>query len=84
MAEIKLTIPDLQISRVTNAMAARHGWTSGSGLTKAQFAKQHIIEMVMDDVRWFEGQNATESHRVSGDAAGQAAVSSVNSEVLIT
>lgn len=84
MAVISITIPDAHVGRVQDAVATRHGWTVGSGLTKAQFVKKIIIDNLKDDVRYVESQTARETHRVAGDAAAQTAVNLVDSEVTMT
>lgn len=84
MGQVTLSMPDAIDNRVLNAVAARHGWTSGSGLTKLQFLKKHLIDLVKDDVRWFESQTAGDTHRLAGDVAVKAASDAVDAEITIT
>ena len=84
MAVISITVPDAHINRVLDAVTTRRGWTSGSGLTKAQFVKKVLIDLLKDDVRFIEALAAQETHRVAGEAAGQAARDLVDAEVVMT
>lgn len=84
MAIISITIPDAQVSRVLDAVATRHGWLVGSGLTKAQFAKQYLIDVLKADVKFVEGLAAKEVHRLAGNVAEQDAQSSVDSQIPMT
>lgn len=84
MGQVTLSMPDAIDNRVLNAVAARHAWTPGSGLTKLQFFKKHLIDLIIDDVRWFESQSARESHRLAGEAAAKSASDTVDVEVVIT
>lgn len=84
MAVISISLPDAHVNRVLDAVTTRRGWTSGSGLTKAQFVKKVLIDLLKDDVRYIEALAARESHRIAGDAAAQAAEDSVESEVVMT
>lgn len=84
MAVIPLNIPDAVVPRVQDAVTARHGWTPGSGLTKTQFVKKYLIDILKDDVRFMEAQAAQEQHRIAGEAAAQTAIASVEVEVVIT
>lgn len=72
MAQITINIPDAVVSRVLDAMAARHGWTAESGQTKAQFVKSVIIKQLKDAVKSHEGnvavQSATEVTNAAVDA----------------
>lgn len=60
MASITITIPDAVVTRVLDAMATRYGWSSDSGLTKAQFAKKVIIDLLKDAVKLHEGNLASQ------------------------
>lgn len=84
MAVITLTIPDAQVSRVQDAVTVRHGWTVGSGLTKTQFVKKYLIDILKDDVKFIEAQTAKEPSRIAGNTAEQTAIASVEAEVTIT
>jgi hypothetical protein len=54
MATIPLDIPDAQLSRVLDTLAARGGWSATTGLTKQQFAKRAIADLVKMTVVQFE------------------------------
>lgn len=84
MAIISLNIPDAQDNRVADAICSLHGWTSSSGLTKKQFVKKYLIDVIKDDVKAFEGRAVKDTHRSSGDVAEQQVITSVEAEVLIT
>lgn len=84
MAQIILTIPDAQVGRVQDAVTARHGWVSGSGLTKTQFVKKYLIDILKEDVKFVEALAAKEPSRLEGNTAEQAAIASVEAEVTIT
>lgn len=84
MAQIIITIPDLHENRVLDAVTVRHGWTVESGLTKKQFVKKYLIDILKDDVKFIEAQTAREQHRIAGEAAAQTAINSVETEVTFT
>lgn len=50
MASVTFTVPDPVLNRVLDGFAAHNGWTAGSGLTKAQFLKQSVIDFVRSSV----------------------------------
>lgn len=52
---ITITIPDAAAGRIVDAFAAEFNWNSGMGVTKAQFAKQQIIEFAKQVTRNYEG-----------------------------
>lgn len=68
MANITLTIPDAQLARVVDAVCVVHGWTQASGLTKPQFAKQVLRDIVASIVRTHEGTLAAEQARTAAEA----------------
>lgn len=77
MASINITIPDAVAPRVLDAMAARYGWTTESGMTKAQFAKDVIVRLLKETVKMHEGQLAS-------SAATATSNQQVDSQILIT
>jgi hypothetical protein len=77
MATISINIPDAVLGRVVDAMAARYGWTSDSGLTKVQFAKRILTGLLKETVKMHEGQ-------IASAAATQTASSTVDEEINIT
>jgi hypothetical protein len=77
MASISITIPDAVLSRVLDAFAARYGWESAGGQTKAQFAKSRVIEFIRDVVRAHEATAVAEAARV-------AAVAAVNADIVLS
>lgn len=84
MAQIILTVPDAQVNRVQDAVTARHGWVSGSGLTKTQFVKKYLVDTLIADVKFMEAQTARETHRLAANSAEQTAIASVDSDIVIT
>jgi hypothetical protein len=74
MATITLTIPDAVMPRVVDALCAEGGYVSGS---RGAFAKQQVVDHVRRVVRQYES-------RVARDAAGAAADSAADAEILIT
>lgn len=77
MASINITIPDAVVSRVLDALSAKWGYDSNSGLNKAQFARQTLAAYVKATVREYESHQAA----VAAKATAQA---SVDSEITIT
>ena len=74
MAQVIFTIPDSAIDRVIDDIAIVYDYDDrGGNLTKAQFARQVIIQFIKRTCREAEG-------RLAGDAAREAA----NSEIVIT
>lgn len=63
MANITVTIPDDKIQRIIDAFAAEFGWTTESGLTKAQFTKQQVIEYIKQVTRNYEANLAASTAR---------------------
>lgn len=63
MAQITIDIPTASVSRVQDAFADKFGWTPGSGLTKAQFTKRHIIRYVKDMVKEHESGSQSKTLR---------------------
>lgn len=43
---LNITVPDNKAQEILDAYAAKHGYDPASGLTKAQFLKQGVIEHV--------------------------------------
>lgn len=84
MAQIIINVPDAQEARLGDAVASRHGWTAASGLTKKQFVKKYLIDILKEDLRAVESQAAKEPHRIAGESAATAAIASVDSEVTLT
>lgn len=83
MAQISITIPDLVLPRVLDAMASIYGYqaTLADGTpnpqTKAQFAKQQVAAFVKRTVAAHEVNDAIAS-------ASQSASSKANTDVVIT
>lgn len=65
MANITLTIPDDKVQRILDAFAAEFGWTTESGVTKAQFTKAQVIEYIKQVTRNFEANVAANTARQS-------------------
>jgi hypothetical protein len=83
MAQVVITIPDAQVTRVNDAFAAVYGYqaTLPNGdpnpQTKAQFAKARTIDYIKDVVKSYEAQRDAE-------VARQAAIDSVDAGVTPT
>jgi hypothetical protein len=77
MASITINIPDGVAGRVLDAVAARYNWQQDSGLTKAQFAKSIIVNLLKDTVKMHEGN-------VAAKAATATVEQAVESEITIT
>ena len=92
MASINLQIPDAVISRVINAICAQQGYqaelvaedgtTSSNPQTKAQFAKQFIIRVVMENVKRHEANLA--AAQITEQTLRTGAIDKVEAEVNIT
>ena len=61
MATITITIPDAVAVRVVDAVAARYSWTAATGLTKQQFVKSVLVNLLRESVKMHEGQAASET-----------------------
>lgn len=75
MAVITLTIPDAVLPRVIVPLSV--GWNVNLPVTRAQFAKQSLIEFIMDAVIRYEAQ-------IAAKTAGDAAIIQTNSDIVIT
>jgi hypothetical protein len=62
MANIVLTIPDAQLVDVIDAICFVHKYDALSGLTKAQFAKNVLIEMVKNAYRSAKAAEIHQTH----------------------
>ena len=51
MATISFTVPDAKLSLILDSIAAQTEWDAGSGITKAQNAKQWLLTKVREVVR---------------------------------
>jgi hypothetical protein len=67
MAQITINIPDDKISDVKDALCDYGGYSANSGLTKAQFAKKVVADMVKDIYRSYVANNAAEQARVNAE-----------------
>lgn len=77
MANITIIIPDAVAPRVLDAVAARYGWSTGTGMTKAQFAKDIIVKLLKESVRMHEGQ-------VASSAAIETSNQQVDTDIVIS
>lgn len=59
MASITITIPDAVAPRVLDAVASRYGWAPDLGVTKAQFAKSILVNLLKESVKLHEGNIAS-------------------------
>jgi hypothetical protein len=69
MAQITVNIPNDKISDVVEAFATGYGWTTGSGVTKAQFAKQVVADFVKRTYQNYVVENAATQARESAAAS---------------
>ena len=69
MAVLNLTIPDAVVNRIFDAIAANHGYNAGGGQTKAQFAKQIVIQFLKNEVQSLESRQAADAARTASDTA---------------
>lgn len=79
MAQLTITIPDAQTARVFDAFAAAYGYQATidgqpNPQTRAQFARQKVIEFIKNTVKAQEAQAAA-------DSARSAAAANVESQV---
>lgn len=77
MAQITITIPDAVAGRVVDAMAARYGWTTETGLNKTQFAKRIIVNLLKETVKMHESD-------IASRAAAQTASEAVDNQIDIS
>lgn len=77
MASITITIPDAVVGRVLDAIAVRYSWSTETGLTKTQFAKRIIVNLLKETVKMHESE-------IASKAAAQTAGEAVESEIDIT
>lgn len=75
--KITIDIPDAQAIRVIDAYAVAHGWTADASQTKAQFAKQVLLDNIVGVVASQEGEDAANKARL-------AAVEKARAEIVIT
>lgn len=67
MAQLIITVPDNQVTRVLDGICLPLGWTPSDG-TKQNFAKQALIKYAMNLIRVYEGRLADEAARVDVDS----------------
>ncbi len=65
MAQITITIPDDKAVLIGNACAEFNGWTTESGITKAQNVKKVVIDDLRQIVRNYEANIAASTARVA-------------------
>ena len=58
MAQIIITIPDAQIQRILDGICGQYKYDTASGITKAQFARQKVGEMIKNIVLAYETETA--------------------------
>jgi hypothetical protein len=63
MAQITINIPDAVLPRVINGLCDNNGYTVGSGLTRAQYAKKVVIDYIKGNVAALEGGTADRNIR---------------------
>ncbi len=72
-ADVTVTIPDPEVTRVLNAIASVNGYTGvnpqGGAESKAQFAKRMLRTWIIAQVRAAEGNAAADSARTTANAA---------------
>lgn len=68
MAQITLNIPDGSASRIVDAFAAEFSYDASSGLTKAQFTKQQVIEYLRHVTKNYEARLAANQSKTTIDS----------------
>lgn len=63
MANVTITVPDDQVTRLNNAFASEFGWDQSLGLTKTQFTKQQVIRMIKQIVKNNEANTVAQTAR---------------------
>lgn len=58
MADITITVADAVLTRVLNAIAARHGYNPATDGTKGQFAKATLVKWAKKEVVEYEATQA--------------------------
>lgn len=76
MPDLILSVPTAQVPRL-EAVAVAKGWTAASGMTKQQFIKKLLLDMLRGWAQDIEMNTA-------GDAARASAKATVESEFTIT
>lgn len=74
MASITITIPDAVLTRVLDAIAARHGYDPLTDGTKAQFAKSVVIGWLKKEVVEHEANTAAASAASTQAAAANSQI----------
>jgi hypothetical protein len=69
MATISITIPDDKAAEVRDALCDTYGYSTESGLTKAQFSKKVVADFVKEVYRVYMGAKAAESARINAESA---------------
>lgn len=77
MAQVTFTIADNVVARVLDAVANTTGWTSASGLTKAQWAQKYVADYIKAIVVSYEARNA-------GTTAEETQRTNSTNEIVIT
>jgi hypothetical protein len=65
VATIQVTIPDGAQTRILDAVCSTYGFDPASGLTKAQFARDHLRQHLKDVTRAYEAAQAAETARTA-------------------
>jgi hypothetical protein len=72
-ADVTITIPDPEVTRVLNAIASTNGYTGlnpqGGAETKAQFARRMLRNWVIAQVKIAEGEPAADAARAAVNAS---------------
>ena len=69
MATITINIPDDKITEVRDALCDAYGYTTESGLTRAQFAKRVVADFVKEVYRAQMGTKAADAARANAETA---------------
>jgi len=72
MATITLTIPDDKVQQILDGVCQFHGYNPSSGLTKAEFAKFMIIQILKNTVKDAELQTIRDQTEATLRAAVEA------------
>lgn len=74
MAQLTITIPDDQVTRVFDAVAATYSYVPATDGTKAQFGRKVVMNFIKEIVKAYEATAAAEVARVAALNAAEAEI----------
>lgn len=75
MASITLTIADVNLNRVLDALSAKWGYSGSGGQTKGQFVKQVLANYAKSAVKEYEAEQAAKTAKAAAEAAAESEIS---------